>query len=67
MCQDCVRLHAKLQELNGELFHVKRSLTKSRQETKRANRDKQKILKKYNHIKDKQHYKNGKRGTRFNG
>lgn len=68
MCKDCETLHKRLEELNGELFHIRKSLTKSRQETHSERRKKEKIIKKYRMLEDKQYVRNGqKRGKTRNG
>lgn len=57
----------KLAELNGELKAVKKSNTRLRNELRAARREKGKLLKERKQQEDRQHYKNGKRGGKYNG
>lgn len=64
MCNQCEVLKAEklsLEEVNKKL---KRNVTHLRNELHNERKAKQKLIDKN---KKKQHYKNGKRGSRFNG
>lgn len=64
MCNRCEVLKAEnisLEEVNKKL---KRNVTHLRNELYSERKAKQKLI---NQNKKKQHYKNGKRGSRFNG
>lgn len=54
----------KLEQLNVELHHLKRANTKMKKEIRAKNRV---ISKLKEREAKKQHYKNGRRGTNFNG
>jgi hypothetical protein len=66
MCQDCERLHEELQRQAGEMFGLRRAITNLRAELKEERRAKQKLIKEKKKGQ-KPHYKNGKRGSKFNG
>lgn len=60
MCNDCIVLHERLQQLSQELFQVKRANSNLNNELHEERRQKNKLIREK---KKKQHYRNGqKRG-----
>jgi hypothetical protein len=66
MCNDCGRLHAELQKQSAEMYGLRKRITSLVGELKYERREKGKLIKEKKKGQ-KQHYKNGKRGTKFNG
>lgn len=63
MCNDCIVLHERLNQLSHELFQVKRANSNLQTELHEERRQKNKILREQKKQQDKQHYRNGqKRG-----
>lgn len=66
MCSDCDTLHRKLKEQSHEMWTLRKTITKLRNELKYERKVKQQLIReKKKH--QKQRYRNGKRGTQFNG
>lgn len=66
MCQDCIVLHEKLQQQNYQMWQMKRAIINLRGEVKYERREKDKLIRERKK-NQKSHYKNGKRGTNYNG
>ncbi|MDR5047770.1 hypothetical protein P4I85_14195 [Bacillus cereus] len=64
MCNQCEVLKAEISSLEEVNKKLKRNVTHLRNELHSERKAKQKLI---NKNKKKQHYKNGKRGSRFNG
>jgi predicted RNase H-like nuclease (RuvC/YqgF family) len=60
------QLQNKLEELNTELFHVKRANSKLKNEVRSLRREKEKKLRE-ERKGQKQHFRNNKRGSKFQG
>lgn len=66
MCKDCEVLYEKLQKQNHEMWQLRRRITRLQGQLKHERQEKMKLVVEKKK-KRKQRYRNGKRGTKFNG
>ncbi len=66
MCNDCAVLQEQMKAQEYQMRQMKKTITKLRGELKHERREKDKLIKE-KRKKRKNHYRNGKRGTNFNG
>jgi hypothetical protein len=66
MCNDCARLHEELQKQSAIMYGMRKRITGLSNDLKYERREKDKLIKEKKKGQ-RQHYKNGKRGSKFNG